>query len=495
MFAWWPHALGHGLEPFTPDVIFAPDGYNLAWASSMPGPSLLLAPVTLLLGPVTTWNLLAVLAPALSAWTAFLLCRHVTGRVAPSLVGGYVYGFSPFVIGHLASAPNLATTALLPVAVLLVLLRLEGRLGARGFVVALAAVLAAQLLTWIETLAMFTLFGAAALALAYWLYPDRRDALRGLVGQLALAYAAMAVLVSPFLYAFVFEPHTVPDQSLKNYPADLASWVVPSRFQELASGHTIAGTPSYTSGFAYLGVPLVVLLALFAYRYRQRRAAVLLALTIALALVASLGKELHVAGHATGIPMPWAVFGHVPVLRYAIPVRFGLFFFLPAAVAVALWLTWARGRLAWAAWALAGLVVVFFLPAVGGSHYKTRLYAPAFFDEGASRGLIRDGDRVLTVPTWGESMRWQADEGYRFDLVGGYLGAFPKSYTRYPAYGTVVSGVATPASTADLPRFVRDKGVTVVVVDARRPGPWRRWFGTLGVKPVETQGVLLYRLR
>src|SRR5580704_8936218 len=36
LMAWWPHALTHGLNPLFTDVIWAPHGLNLAWATSMP---------------------------------------------------------------------------------------------------------------------------------------------------------------------------------------------------------------------------------------------------------------------------------------------------------------------------------------------------------------------------------------------------------------------------------------------------------------------------
>jgi hypothetical protein len=124
-FSWWPHALGNGLNPIYTDLIFVPDGYNLAWVTSMPGPSLLLAPVTLTLGAQFTWNLIAFASPTLSAWTAFLLCRHVTGSAVPSAVGGYLFGFSPYMLSQLRGAPQLALLALLPLMVLLVLRHLE----------------------------------------------------------------------------------------------------------------------------------------------------------------------------------------------------------------------------------------------------------------------------------------------------------------------------------------------------------------------------------
>ena len=392
----------------------------------------------------------------------------------------------------MAGAPNIATVALLPLAVLLVLYRLEGRLSPRWFVGAFAALLVAQFLTWVETLALATFFGAVALALAYWMFADRREDLRRLALLMGGAYVALGVLVSPFLVAFAFAGHTDPSQVHKTEPADVLSLAVPAFFTGVASGHTKAGAPDYAIGYTYLGIPLIVALAVFVYRYRERRVARYLALCVLAAVVAALGKELHVQGHDTNIPLPWALFAKLPVLHYAIPVRFGVFFLLPAAVALALLLTWTRS--AWA-WALAGLCALFFVPAVGNAYWKTDLTSPAFFENGASKTLIRDGDRVLAVPTWGESMRWQADEGYRFGLAGGYLGAFPESYSRYPTFNTVLSGRLTPDANAQLRRFVRDKGVTAIVVDERTPGPWRRLFGSLGVRPAQQQGVLVYRLR
>ena len=102
---------------------------------------------------------------------------------------------------------------------------------------------------------------------------------------------------------------------------------------------------------------------------------------------------------------------------------------------------------------------------------------------------------MLTIPTLGANERWQALGGFRFTLAGGYAGAYPRSYTRYPTWSTLLSGTLTPDYAAQLRRFVAAKEVTAVVVDKRYPGPWRRLFGALGVRPLDTGGVLLYRLK
>jgi hypothetical protein len=70
-FTWWPHAIAHGLDPLITHLVWAPVGSNLAKATGIPSAATPAMPVTLAFGPVVTYNLLAVLAPALSAWTAF----------------------------------------------------------------------------------------------------------------------------------------------------------------------------------------------------------------------------------------------------------------------------------------------------------------------------------------------------------------------------------------------------------------------------------------
>jgi len=46
-----------------------------------------------------------------------------------------------------------------------------------------------------------------------------------------------------------------------------------------------------------------------------------------------------------------------------------------------------------------------------------------------------------------------------------------------------------------LRRFIAAKDVTAILVDKSYAGPWRKLFGTLGVRPLDTGGVLFYRLR
>src|SRR5579862_5365808 len=148
--AWWPHAIWHGVNPLYTHVIWAPNGFNLAWATSMPALAIVFTPLTLAFGPIFSYNVACVVMPALAAWTAFLLCRYVTGRFWPAVVGGYLFGFSSYMLGGELSHVNTVSVFLVPVAVLLVLRFLDGNLNARRLSLWLGLVIALQLWLWTE---------------------------------------------------------------------------------------------------------------------------------------------------------------------------------------------------------------------------------------------------------------------------------------------------------------------------------------------------------
>jgi hypothetical protein len=79
--AWWPYALSHRLNPIVTHAIYAPVGTNLAWLTTVPLASVLVWPITAACGPIVSYNLLALLAPASAAWAAYILCRYLTKSV------------------------------------------------------------------------------------------------------------------------------------------------------------------------------------------------------------------------------------------------------------------------------------------------------------------------------------------------------------------------------------------------------------------------------
>jgi hypothetical protein len=503
MIAWWPHAIGHGIDPLSTGLLFAPDGFNLMWTTSIPGPSLLVAPITLAAGPIVAYNVLALLAPALSAFTAFLLCRHVTVRTWPSLVGGYVFGFSDYMLGALAGGHlHLTLLPLLPLCVLLVLRHIEGSLTPRRFVVLLTVCLVGQFLISPEVLVMLTIFGGLALLVPLVFSEHRRQVLRT-VGFMAIAYAAMAVVVSPLLYAMLVRSGTHPQGSPAVYASDLANFVIPTGLTRIGWTDFLPISSRFGGNFteqgAYFGIPLLLIVGLFAARRHKSSGEWALVVVFATAAVLSLGTELHVSGVAARAWMPWQVLADLPVTRYALPARALAYMTLAGAVIVAWWL--AR-RPSAGKWLLALLGIVAILPNSGFFRYQ-QTYAgrhwyapPRFITAGLYKRQLHAGDRVMVIP-FGDArgMQWQTQAHLDFALAGGYVQHLPAAYLRWPIVTALLANTLGGDDARRLAAFLAAKRVTVILVDARHSSPWRGLLARMRLVPTLDAGALVYRLR
>ena len=164
---WWPHALANGLNPLLTKAIWAPSGFNFAWGTSIPFASILASPVTFTLGPVATYNILCVLSLPINAFCAFLLCRYITRDYIASLLGGYIFGFSAFMLGQLICGHlHMLLAFPVPLCVYLALRRINEEITARTFTLLLSSILVVEFLLSLEIFATMTMLGAFALFLA-----------------------------------------------------------------------------------------------------------------------------------------------------------------------------------------------------------------------------------------------------------------------------------------------------------------------------------------
>jgi len=166
--AWWPYALSHRLNPIVTHAIYAPVGTNLAWLTTVPLASVLVWPITAACGPIVSYNLLALLAAASAAWAAYILCRYLTKSVWPAILGGYVFGFSPYFLAQ-TLAGHLHMVLILPVPIVLYLVArwFDGALESRKMACLAGLAIAAQLLLSLEVFATATMFAGLALLLGF----------------------------------------------------------------------------------------------------------------------------------------------------------------------------------------------------------------------------------------------------------------------------------------------------------------------------------------
>jgi hypothetical protein len=496
-FAWWPHALIHGLDPFHTSELWVPDTYNLAWTTSVPGLAVLFAPVTLLAGPVAAYNLAALLMPALDAWSAYLLCRHLAGKTWPALVGGYLFGFSAYILGEQEGHLHLTAVFCVPLAVLVVVRYVEGTLGPGALALRLGLLLGVQL--WFSTEVFFSLSCALVLALVlgFAVASGRRRRISAILPALAAAYALAAALASPLLVAMLEHFQSGSINFPKDFPTDLLNPLIPTHLV-LTSAWWATGIASHFGGNdaengGYLGLPTLVIVALFVGARRRRPAGRFVALALGLALLAELGTALHVAGHRL-VPLPIALLAKAPLFDNLLPSRLALYSSLAAAVTVACWAAQARRR--WLAVVLSLLAVVALLPRLGAGYWKRTPIRPVFFTEHLYRSCLAQGASVLVFPFGprGDSMLWQAESKFWFRLAGGYLSPVkPAAYENDPAFTGLWYGEIPSSGPSEMIGFAQSRGVTTILVDEHDDGGWSTFFGET-LHPRQVGGVLLFPL-
>ena len=507
-FGWMAHALAHGHNPLLTDAMWAPTGLNLAWVTTTPAIAFVFTPVTWVFGPVVAYNAAAILMPATAAWTMFLLCRSITGRLWPSLFGGYLFGFSSYLVGHMVGELHLTSVFLLPLLTLVVVRYLRGDISARALIGWAGVILGAELYISTEIAFTATLAAIGALAIGYFTFPQARARVAATAVRLVGAYVVGGLLASPMLYYALRDFRSSGYQPPEQFLADVANLVIPTHFALAGAGwaahiaHHFPGNSSEQG--SYLGLPLVAIGLLSIRAAIKSQTGRFLIACFALATVASFGPHLTVAGHRV-LPIP-TPFGHdmltipgigskhVPLFDNSLPIRFSLFASLAVAVAAALWLARPNPNRARHAFAIVAAVAL--LPNIGAGVWSTRYSVPSFFTASAYKGCLGPDDIVLPLPIGfgGQATLWQAHD-FGFRMAGGRVQTSPPTEFLHPASIAAISVGYLPApnQTALLRGYIKEKGVTAAFVDLRTASTWTPALDAITVGH-DVGGVRFYRL-
>ena len=478
---WWPQSIAEGWNPLHSDVVYAPQGWDLTWMTGLPGPSLVLAPLTQTVGPIATYNVLALLIPAANAFAAFLLCRSLGAGYWPSVAGGYLFGFSSYVLAQeVGGHPNLALVACIPLAGYLIVRRFGGTLGPRAFVAALTATLTFQYLTSTEVFLTLVMFGTLMLVLAVVAFADRRPVIWANTKLVVLSLVFTGLLVSPFLISALTTTETLATV-YGDISTDPVNFLIPAEVTAVGGEAFESVSSRFVADVAeqgaYLGLPLVLIAVLF-WRERRDRFATVMVIGSLVALIATLGPYLNLLGSVSSVRLPWVVFLNLPIFEYILPVRLIVYVWLLVAIMAALWLSAGSRR----RWALGALAIVFILPnpfvEVSGtfrqplaegeeSPWSWPRPVPPFFRSPEQRAVLEDQGNVLILPYHynADSVHWQAEANMDFQMAGGYIGqASPDEYTCWPVFRSLVDGEYRADQRQDLIEFLRAKQVGSVLV-------------------------------
>ena len=428
--AWWPYAVTHGQNPFQIANVWLPLVTNAGWRTVVPGLSLLFAPITLTAGPVASYNVAMLLAPALTAAAMCLLMYELTHHPWVSLWAGYMVGFSSYEVSQMLAHLHLTFVCLVPLAlwVGVRLYRRSGQFMPWGLVAGLAAIVLGQFLISTEVLATMTLFAALAWVLAWLMLPDERPALRRFGKQLLAVYAIAGLVLSPWLWNMA---HQIPFQHVGSaysaFSLNLLNLVVPTS-ATLGGGwfrilnDFASGAVQEASG--YMGLPFLGLTVWVMVRNRSRRVYRLIVWMMVFVGILALGPNLRV-GSWVGPTLPWDLLRHWPFFDVFVTGRFMLYVFILAAGAVSWHVSRARSTAA-SRWGALGmlLAVVALLPNL--SHrgmWSAAIALPLVTHPAWLARYVPPHAHVLVLPYFarGPSTFWQEASGFRFELADGYL--------------------------------------------------------------------------
>jgi hypothetical protein len=432
--------VSEGAYPFTTTDLNMPAGVNLMANTSILGLGVPMAPITLAWGPQASFAVLLVLGLAGTAFGWYwLFSRHLVESRPVAFVAGALCGFAPGMVSHSQGHVNWTAQFLVP-PILIVVMRLSrgGHSVRDGLVLGLLIAYQAFIN---EEVLLYTALAVAVFFLAYAVVGGARGQVHARLGSLAkgigLGALVAGVLLAYPLYVQFFGPqsyHGVPTD-VKDVSSDLASYPAFARLSlagDTQAAIRLAQGPAEENSF--LGWPLLlVCLASAALCYRRAAAWALLLTGVTFAAL-SLGPEITVDGHKTGVPGPWKLVAELPIFNAVVPTRLALITAPVAAGLLALGadraLALARSRRGAAATALrwATVVAVAFalvplsprpIPAA------TTPALPAFVTAGTWQEYVTPGTSMVVVPVTNNihlaGMRWSAESDPMIPIAGGYF--------------------------------------------------------------------------
>ena len=463
----------HLENPFVTHQLNAPDGVNMMANTSILLLALPAAPVTHWLGAGVAVALLLTLGLFGTAYAWYwVLSRHlVTSRVAAA-IGGLWCGFAPTMVSHANGHVNFVSQFLVPFLIWRVLrLREPGRAVRNGL--AVAALIVAQIFVNEEIL-LFTALSLGVFVVAYALWDRagaRAVAKPFLAGLGVAAGTSTAVLAWPLWFQFFGrgsyhgQPFA-PDE----YVTDLLAYAVYAR-QSIGGNPALARalSVSATEDNAFFGLPVLIMLGVALWLLRRSAAAKAAAVAGLVLALMGLGPSLQVAGQDTGVPLPFALISHVPIIDLVSVTRFTMVSATVAGLLLALAADRAGGlsprrRVVFWVALTAALVPVAPKPLPA----EQAAPPPAFLASGLWRQYVAPGRTLVPVPlpevTYGrDSMRWAGLTLLAVPVPRGYF----MGPVNPPADDTG-SWAAPRRPTSDLLFGVVRTGAVPRITDARR---------------------------
>ncbi|HYT36437.1 MAG TPA: hypothetical protein VEL49_04600 [Ktedonobacteraceae bacterium] len=511
---WWPYAISHHLNPLFSTYIWHPYGIDLSISpASVPGASFLALPITLLFGPVASYNLLIILGSALSAFLTFLIIHSLTKSYQAGVIAGLLFGFSTYQFVQVTHL-HVELTFVIPLLGYLVLLWWEKKIGSRTFILLVGGCLTLQYLIAIEVFVTLTIFIAIAIIIFMLVYPEHFKQLLHFLLNLSGAYALCIILLSPFIYiALKNKIPTTPLYSAIRYSIDPLNFIIPTQATYIGANafaqlsNTFLG--NLTENSAYLGIPVLAIILVYAIKYWHEKMTRVLFLTLLCFMILSLGPKLHIAGYIT-IMLPEYFLNKLPIINQLLPSRLTVYSFFVASLMIGFWvgknLTGLRAGSKelslYGKYLLILCALILLFPNVRGGTPHTDIHIPYFFTSGIYKQYIHNGDNVLVLPYAGngDSMLYQDYTNMYFNIPEGYVGPWvlaPREFVKNPMTTKLSNIPQKPLTSHDLndfKKFLHDFKVHEIVFPQSEYYSLEPVISGLGISPVNIEGMMVLSL-
>jgi hypothetical protein len=436
------NAVAHGhLPALITTTLNYPQGISTMWNNTMPLPAVVLAPVTIVAGPVVSLAVMTTLGFAGSATALFFVLRRWDVSTGAAALGGAIFGFCPAMMVAALDHYQLQFMVLPPLIVHFVL-RLATRRGnplrtgaLLGAVTAMEFYISEEMLVFtgiVVGLLLVLLAAHRPRAVAANAGPALQGALlAGLIVVLACSYPLWIQLHGPLSGTGIpwkinrygnheTDFYTAPTVVLLNHGLP--------RYLRFLGGQQIWPLENY----AYLGWTLIAGLVVITVAFWRDLRVRIPAIAFAIVELLSLGgHRQHIFGVSfPGTALPWHYIGALPLFHDAVVNRICLVADGLAAVMIAFaadhvaaaWrrqLNWRRPAFAAAAAAGLAAIVMPILPAP--VEVAARTPAPAGFTQVLTDLHLPGEAPVLVLPDNGSlTMSWQAETNAPISVIGGY---------------------------------------------------------------------------
>lgn len=508
---WWPYAIKHGLNPLFTKFLWAPDGYNITEISSIPFISLIMLPIAKIYGYITAYNLVAIFASSLSAYTAYLLCKNLTRSFWPALLGGYFFGFSSYQIAQMIGGHiNLSFTMMLPLIILLIINQIITKNKSLIFVILMSLCTIIQFLISKEIFITFNFFLCLMLLVAFFVYKTQRNIIIRLTWLLIINYIITIIATFPFIYYFLFHSMAFSQKSQIRYATNLLHFFIPTNATWLGGNFFwkfIHEFSDIQECGAYLGLPLIIIIILYIKEFWKTNTGKLLTISILTTAFCSLGAILRIGPYFTIYTLPWILMIKLPIFLHILTIRFILFTWLGIAILIALWLQNTRNK-NFIKYSLVICSIMFILPNPKPYNIELiqKIIFPPFIKNKFYQKIMQPHDIILTLPISvltdvNNTLLWQIKTDMYFKLAAGATGGIPNKF--YYPHATIpikpfmsmlITGKTQPELLKQFKLFIKKQRVAIIAVKKTDFAQFKKVLAVLKTKPIASEQYLFYQL-